>query len=99
MIFINKIKDIVRKARGEMSQADFSKKIGKSQGLLSKYERGTANPPAETIEKCMKILETREKQNISSDALAKRIQAELKPSKYLHARQTIAAILDGIQNS
>jgi predicted transcriptional regulator len=91
-----KIKDIVRQARGDMSQVDFARKIGKSQGLLSKYEAGVVNPPAETIEQCLRMIGSNGVQTVlSSASLAKRVRAELKGPNFAYARKAITAILDG----
>lgn len=45
-----------RRASG-LNQADFAKKVGKSQGVVSRYEQGLVSPPGEVLMHCMHILE------------------------------------------
>ncbi|GHD68913.1 hypothetical protein GCM10007164_11210 [Luteimonas padinae] len=40
-----------------LSQRDFGRQLGKSQGLISKYESGHVVPPAAVVIHCMHILE------------------------------------------
>jgi transcriptional regulator with XRE-family HTH domain len=40
-----------------LSQANFAKKMGKSQGVVSRYEQGHVSPPGEVLMHCMHILE------------------------------------------
>ena len=91
-----KIRNIIREARGTMSQAEFARRLGKSQGLISKYERGSVSPPSTTLEKCMKILEDKNKDEVSSAFLAMRIKKELNDPQFAYARKTIAALLDSL---
>jgi transcriptional regulator with XRE-family HTH domain len=51
-------KDIVSLARNcaGFSQEDFGREIGKSQSVVSKYEKGLADPPAGVISHCVNIL-------------------------------------------
>ncbi len=49
---------LIRKARADRNQKDFSRKLGVSQGTLSKYERGQINPPAGVIEYSMRVVNT-----------------------------------------
>lgn len=46
---------LARRAEGA-SQRDFGAKFGKSQGIVSRYESGTVDPPAEVLMHCMHIL-------------------------------------------
>jgi len=49
---------IVRRARKklQLNQSDFAASIGKSQGVLSRYESGKVYPPVSIIMHCMHIL-------------------------------------------
>jgi len=62
----DKPKDYVRRARAilGLSQASFGLIIGCSQGVVSKYEKGTVNPSAETVMQCMHILQSRARGSI-----------------------------------
>ncbi|WP_354521627.1 helix-turn-helix domain-containing protein [Lysobacter enzymogenes] len=50
--------DLVRRAREaeQLSQRDFGALFGKSQGVVSRYESGAVDPPAEILMHCMHIL-------------------------------------------
>lgn len=50
---------IVKKARQKrgVTQVEFAKGLGKTQGEVSKYERGIVDPPSHIIIQCMNILE------------------------------------------
>ena len=95
---MSKIKDIVRLARGRSTQAAFSKVLGKSQGLVSKYENGEISPPSEVIETCMDILDMNKTYGLSVSDLAGRVKRELSGPDYIHARRAIEAILDNASN-
>jgi predicted transcriptional regulator len=49
---------LVRSARHRLglNQGDFAAKIGKSQGVVSRYERGSVDPPGAVVMQCMHIL-------------------------------------------
>ena len=50
---------LIQRARhaSGLNQANFAKKLGKSQGVVSRYEQGLVSPPGEVIMHCMHILE------------------------------------------
>ena len=50
--------DLVGKARQKLGlkQKHFAEKLGKSQGVVSRYEKGEVEPPGEVIMHCMQIL-------------------------------------------
>ena len=47
------------RAKTKLSQREFGERVGKSQGLISKYESGSVAPPANVIIHCMNILDGR----------------------------------------
>src|SRR3546814_10091446 len=49
---------LVTRARAflALSQHDFGSRVGKSQGLISKYEHGQVAPPAHVIIHCVNVL-------------------------------------------
>jgi predicted transcriptional regulator len=51
--------DIVKKARLKtgLSQGDFGLSLEKSQGVISRYEKGLVTPPGNVLMHCMHILE------------------------------------------
>lgn len=46
---------LARKAKG-LKQKAFASELGKSQGVVSRYESGEVDPPADVIMHCMHIL-------------------------------------------
>ncbi|MEZ2416369.1 multiprotein-bridging factor 1 family protein [Luteibacter sp. RCC_6_2] len=50
--------DIIKQARTKsgLSQGDFGHTLGKSQGVISRYEKGTVTPPGDVLMHCMNIL-------------------------------------------
>lgn len=92
------VQDLLKKARGKLNQADFAKRLGKSQPMISKYEKGEASPPIEVINACLEILggNIAPKDNISSKDLAKRVQHELADAQFLHTRRAIEAVLNDV---
>jgi predicted transcriptional regulator len=53
---------LVRSARERLglNQGQFAAEIGKSQGVVSRYERGAVDPPSEIVMHCMHILRENE---------------------------------------
>jgi predicted transcriptional regulator len=49
---------LVRSAREHLglNQGQFAARIGKSQGVVSRYERGAVDPPSTVVMQCMHIL-------------------------------------------
>ncbi|WP_425602087.1 helix-turn-helix domain-containing protein [Stenotrophomonas chelatiphaga] len=50
--------DLVSRARRKLGlkQAQFASTLGKSQGVVSRYENGAVEPPGEVMMRCMHIL-------------------------------------------
>lgn len=50
--------ELIRSARKirSLSQQSFALELGKSQGLVSRYERGLVDPPTDVLMHCMNIL-------------------------------------------
>lgn len=50
--------EVIRSARSvkNLSQQAFGQILGKSQGVISRYEHGLVDPPAEILMQCMHIL-------------------------------------------
>lgn len=50
--------DLVRRARDaeRLSQQAFGARFGKSQGVVSRYESGAVDPPAEVLMHCVHVL-------------------------------------------
>lgn len=91
-----KLPDIIRAARGQQSQADFAKKIKKTQSLVSKYERGVASPPKAVVEYCLrKVLPTDSVVSpCDSSALAEKLKTEFSGPKFDSFREYLGSLLD-----
>lgn len=50
--------ELIRTARGERSQADFSKMLGCDRSCLSRYEHETLGAPPQVITRCLQIVAT-----------------------------------------
>lgn len=95
------VKRIVRKARGSLTQKEFVTKllqeanITTSQGLISKYESGQVNPPADIINACMNIIQdVNIVTDVSLDDLELKIRRVLTGPGKAQARKAFAVILD-----
>lgn len=95
------VKGIVRNARASHTQIDFvsflkdAYQIESSQALISKYESGKANPPAEIIDACMKIIHSKNiPGEVSLNELAEKIKRVLTGPAQAEARKAFAIILD-----
>ena len=47
---------VAARRRLGLKQGEFAKCIGKSQAVVSRYERGQVDPPGEVIMRCMHIM-------------------------------------------
>lgn len=85
---------IVRSAREklQLNQYDFSIHIGKSQGVLSRYERGKVNPPATIIMHCMNILNSGTDSYDIEQIITK--LRKLDGEQHLQIRQALSLLLD-----
>jgi len=97
------VKEIIRNARGSLTQAEFvdflkeHHKIKTSQGLISKYESGNANPPSEIINKCIEIIHGENAdEDVSLTALEVRMRKVLRGPTHAGARRAFAIILDSL---
>ena len=99
------VKEIIRNARRslDLTQAEFvgflreNHKIKTSQGLISKYESGTTNPPADIIDICIEIIHGKNGDgDISLTALEIRMRKVLQGPSHAKARRAFAMILDSL---
>lgn len=93
------VREIIRTARGmlKLNQTAFAEKMQTSQSLISKYESGKTNPPADIIDKCMLIIH---RENIGGDVSIKALEARMRrvlsgPAQ-AGARKAFAVILDSL---
>lgn len=91
------VKEIIRSARGELTQAGFAALLKTKQSLISKYESGNASPPANIIDKCMEIIHGKNIEGgISLKALEVRMRKVLRGPTQAEARKAFAVILDSL---
>lgn len=102
---VGAVKEIIRNARRslDLTQAEFviflkeHHEIKTSQGLISKYESGTTNPPADIIDKCIEIIHGKNADSdISLMALERRMKKVLRGPSQAGARKAFAVILDSL---
>lgn len=91
------VKEIIHTARGSLTQSAFAELLQTRQSLISKYESGKTNPPAEIINKCMNIIHGKNiESDISLTALEKRMRKVLWGPSQAQARKAFAVILDSL---
>lgn len=91
------VKEIIRAARGKLTQTAFAELLNTSQSLISKYESGITNPPADIINECMKIIHGKNiKGDITLKALEERMRKVLVGPAHAGARKAFAVILDSL---
>jgi transcriptional regulator with XRE-family HTH domain len=97
------VNEIIRNARGSLTQAEFvdllkdHHGIKTSQGLISKYESGNANPPSKIINKCIEIIHGKNaNEDVSLTALEIRMRKVLRGPAQAGARKAFAVILDSL---
>lgn len=87
------ISEIIKEARGPENQASFAAKFDISQASVSKYENGSANPPMNVVNACIKIIQEKNDLDVSADALASRLKKFSGPS-HIHMRKVIESLLN-----
>ena len=90
------LSEVVRLARGQRAQKDFASELGIKQPQLSRYENGRQEPPAEVLNKCLKLISGRISGALvpSAEELAERIRMELAGTKKTVARGLVQSLLD-----
>lgn len=89
-------RQIVRQARviSQLNQQDFAKSLGKSQGVLSRYENGKVPPPSDVIMHCMNIMNTNSG-NSDIDQIIAKVRS-LHGDQYIKVRTALNTLLDSI---
>jgi transcriptional regulator with XRE-family HTH domain len=89
--------DLVKKARLKQgfTQSKFAIFLGKAQSEVSKYERGTVDPPGSVIIRCMHILrEDRTEETAPSiDDIIEKLKAGFDAPNHAMARSLIMGII------
>ena len=89
---------LVYKARktSMLSQIAFAEKIGKTQSLVSKYERGKVVPPAQVIMHCMTILIRVPETGPSSTDIARLVENRLGGPGFAKLRTALAELIESV---
>lgn len=89
------VADLLRSARSDLSQKEFAQQIGVKQSTVSRYENGTASPPAKVIDRCMRLVHSRsEADALSADELAAKVRAGLADAQHGPLRHALGALID-----
>ena len=89
--------EIVRTARGFLTQTAFAALLQTRQSLISKYESGRNSPPTEILKKCIGIIQGENiKDDVSLEELEVRMKKALKGPAQAKARKAFAVLLDSI---
>lgn len=96
-IIPSKASDLIREARKTLglNQTDFANKFNKTQGEISKYEKGATSPPAEMCMQCVHIL-LREYDTIhvpTVEMIVKKLKSGFDMPEYEQARRLILEIV------
>jgi transcriptional regulator with XRE-family HTH domain len=94
---ITSISQLIKAAREGRSQAEFARDLGVTQSTLSRYEQGGANPKAEVIERCMRLVHWgNEDGSPSVDELADKVRAQLSREDQAPLRVALSNLIDGL---
>lgn len=94
---ITNIAELIRKARGDRSQAEFSTVLGVSQSTLCRYESGEVNPRAEVIERCMRLVHgSNDEQEPSIEDLVAKVRGRLGRADQAPLRTALSKLIDGL---
>ena len=91
--------DIVKRARlfSGLSQLEFAQQIGRSQTVVSKYERGGTAIPSEIVMRCMVLLGLLNgMQAPSADEVAKLVRESLNDPNLSDVRRALAELVKSI---
>ena len=94
---IASIPHLIRAARNQRSQADFAQDLGVSQSMLCRYEKGGANPKAEVIERCMRLVHWgNDVRAPSVDELANKVRTQLSREDQAPLRVALSNLIDAL---
>ncbi|MDQ8022201.1 MAG: helix-turn-helix transcriptional regulator [Moraxellaceae bacterium] len=95
----NSVGELVRMARNGRSQKDFAALLGVRQSSISRYESGSASPPVEVIEQCMRLVHTVEAdRSPTAEELAQRVRTALADPSHAEARLALAKLVDAFES-
>lgn len=88
---------LVRQAREltDETQVEFAMRMGVSQSLLSKYERGYVAPPSPMLVQCLELLHL-VPVKVSQEQLLELVRSRLRGEEMAAVRTAIAAVIASI---
>jgi transcriptional regulator with XRE-family HTH domain len=84
-----------RKIRG-LTQAEFGLEIHRPQSLVSKYERGTVEPPGHIVIHCMTIVGDTAETMPSTTDVARLIESRLGSSEFDDLRSALVRLIESV---
>ena len=98
-VFEQQAAEIVRKAREfkGLSQQEFGRQIGRTQTVVSKYERGETPVPGEIVIQCMSLLGVLDEVSPSADDVAELVRTVLGDPKKSKLRRAVAGLVRSIK--
>lgn len=94
---ITSISQLIKTARDRRSQAEFARELGVSQSTLCRYEQGGANPKAEIIERCMRLVHWgNQERKPSVEELADKVRTQLGRDDQAPLRVALSNLIDGL---
>jgi transcriptional regulator with XRE-family HTH domain len=94
---ITSVSQLIKTARDKRSQTEFARELGISQPTLCRYEQGGANPKADVIERCMRLVHWGEQESVPSvDELADKVRAQLGREDQAPLRVALSKLIDGL---
>jgi transcriptional regulator with XRE-family HTH domain len=89
------VEELIRAARNGRSQKEFAALLAVDQSMVSKYERGKANPPVSVINRCMRLVHIAEGEAVpSAEQLANRVRESLSDPKLGQVRSALSRLVD-----
>ncbi len=91
------VEELIREARKGRTQKEFARLLDVDQSLVSKYERGKANPPIHVINRCMRLVHSAESGPApSAEQLADRVRVSLAGPSLEHVRFALSRLVDAV---
>ncbi len=95
MAAFESVEELIRAARNGRSQKEFAELLGVDQSMVSKYERGKANPQLHVINRCMRLVHTTEGEAApSAEQLAERVRLILADPELGQVRSALSRLVD-----
>ena len=95
IVAFESVEELIRAARNGRSQKEFAELLGVDQSMVSKYERGKANPQLHVINHCMRLVHAAEGEAApSAEQLAERVRVTLADPDLGQVRLALSRLVD-----